>query len=870
MDLLKKLTIKNLKLNKKRTIVTIIGIMLSVALITAVVTMYSSMISSLIKFETYEKGDFHAAFYNVPVEKVKELQNNRKIQEVFLTQNIGYAKLENCKNEYKPYAFVKAFTKKSLDNLSVKLVEGRLPENENEIVIPTHLKTNGRITLNIGDSITLNIGTRVSEGQELSQKNEFIKEKSEEIINAKEKTYKIVGIIERPASNIEGYSAPGYTFITFLNSENNVGKSDVYCKYTKEGLKDNIDVTASILEVNKESFRKLEKSDFDSEEDFNKVTDDVSKAKYEYNINSYLIGLETNPLSSSDVGGLGVVVAIVCGIIVFTSIFCIKNSFDISIAEKTKQYGMLKSVGATKKQIRKNVLFEATILGLIGIPLGLILGMIAASILIVISNLFIGDMLTRNLKLVLNFSWVAFAVSIVLGIVTIYLSALRSARKASKISPIESIRNSNEIKIKAKKLKTPKIIRKIFGIGGEISYKNLKRNKKKYRTTVISITVSVFVFIALSYFMNLAFSEIKNELNLRDYNLSVSMATKMDEQLKDKIEEATKLDNIKNYTILKYDSCNIENPKYSNEFKDYMNITSDKENIILDGYINVESINNEQYKEYVKKLGLNYEDIKDKAILIDNIKTSQYNKEKNKYVEKTVKVFEYGKNDIIKCKTSDNKEFEIKVGIATDELPFGLDVLSGQFILVSDEIYEKHFSDHNINIYYDSSNPDKLQDDIDTLLKGYTYDVYNIAENVRMMENIYTLIGIFLYGFIIVITLIGVTNIFNTITTNMELRKPEFAMLKSIGMTSKEFNRMIRLETVFMGVKSLLFSIPIGIGLSYLIYNSLESNVKFELPLNAIIISIVVVFLLITCIMKYSMGKINKQNTIETIRNENI
>ena len=870
MDLLKKLTIKNLKLNKKRTIVTIIGIMLSVALITAVVTMYSSMISSLIKFEIHEKGDFHAAFYNVPMDKVKELQNNRKIQEVFLTQNIGYAKLENCKNEYKPYAFVKAFTKKSIDNLSVKLVEGRLPENENEIVIPTHLKTNGRIILNVGDDITLNVGTRVSEGQELNQKNEFNKENSEEIINAKAKTYKIVGIIERPASNIEGYSAPGYTFITFLNSENNVGKSDVYCKYTKEGLKDNIDVTASILEVNKESFRKLEKSDFDSEEDFNKVTDDVSKAKYEYNINSYLIHLETNPLSSSDVGGLGVVVAIVCGIIVFTSIFCIKNSFDISIAEKTKQYGMLKSVGATKKQIRKNVLFEATILGLIGIPLGLILGMIASSILIVISNLFIEDMLTRNLKLVLNFSWVAFAVSIVLGIVTIYLSALRSARKASKISPIESIRNSNEIKIKAKKLKTPKIIRKIFGIGGEISYKNLKRNKKKYRTTVISITVSVFVFIALSYFMNLAFSEIKNELNLRDYNLSVSMATKMDEQLKDKIEEATKLDNIKNYTILKYDSCNIENPKYSNEFKDYMNITSDKENIILDGYINVESINNEQYKEYVKKLGLNYEDIKDKAILIDNIKTSQYNKEKNKYVEKTVKVFEYGKNDIIKCKTSDNKEFEIKVGIATDELPFGLDVLSGQFILVSDEIYEKHFSDHNINIYYDSSNPDKLQDDIDTLLKGYTYDVYNIAENVRMMENIYTLIGIFLYGFIIVITLIGVTNIFNTITTNMELRKPEFAMLKSIGMTSKEFNRMIRLETVFMGVKSLLFSIPIGIGLSYLIYNSLESNVKFELPLNAIIISIVVVFLLITCIMKYSMGKINKQNTIETIRNENI
>jgi putative ABC transport system permease protein len=140
------------------------------------------------------------------------------------------------------------------------------------------------------------------------------------------------------------------------------------------------------------------------------------------------------------------------------------------------------------------------------------------------------------------------------------------------------------------------------------------------------------------------------------------------------------------------------------------------------------------------------------------------------------------------------------------------------------------------------------------------------------MEKVYTLVGIFLYGFIIVITLIGITNIFNTITTNMELRKPEFAMLKSIGMTTKEFNKMIRLETIFMGIKSLLFSIPIGIVLSYIIYNSLEvsQTIKFAIPLNAIMIAIIAVFLLITVIMKYSMSKISKQNTIETIRNENI
>ena len=873
MDLLKKLTIKNLKLNKKRTIVTIIGIMLSVALITAVASMYNSCITSLVKYETYEKGDFHVVFYNVPIEETKTLKNNRKISEVFLTQDVGYANLENSKNEYKPYAFIKAFTKASLENLSVKLSEGRLPENEDEIVIPTHLKTNGRIALNVGDTITLNVGTRVSNGIELNQNDEFNKDSQEKIINTTSKTYKIVGIIERPASNIENYSAPGYTFITLLNDENILGKADAYCKYTKEGSKDYINVTANILSINEDDFGKFEKGKFDSEEEFNKIANEVSKSKYNYNINSYLIILETDPLNNNAVGGLGTVVIITCGIIVFTSVFCIKNSFDISIAEKTKQYGMLKSVGATKKQIRKNVFFEATILGLIGIPLGLLLGVFASSILILISNSFIGDMLAKGLKLVLSFSWISYAVAIGLGIITIYLSALRSARKASKISPIESIRNSNEIKIKSKKIKSPKIIKKLFGIGGEISYKNLKRNKKKYRTTVISITVSVFVFIALSYFMSLAFDQIKEELKLKDYNLWLLIDDNNDEQLEQKVIETTRLENIKNYTISKYDNCYITNSKYSDEYKEFMNGTSAKEEDIFDSNINVKTVNNEQYKEYIKKLGLNYEKMKNKAILINNIRVGKYDEEKNKYIQKNIKMFEYKENETINCKTSDDKQFDVEIGIITDILPFGLEEPSNYaLMIVSNDIYEKYFKSNEIMIYYDSSNPDKLQDDIDELLKCYNYNINNIAENARMLEKLFTLVGIFLYGFIIVITLIGVTNIFNTITTNMELRKPEFAMLKSVGMTTKEFNKMIRLETVFMGIKSLLFSIPIGIGLSYLMYSALGTNqtLKFTIPIKSIIIAIVTVFLLITCIMKYSIGKIKKQNTIETIRNENI
>ena len=582
MKVLNKLTIKNLKLNKKRTIVTVIGIMLSVALITAVASMYSSLVASLIRYEVAQKGHFHVVYYDVPSQEIETFRNNRQIQSLYLTQNIGYAKLENSKNDYKPYAYVKAFTKESLENLSVKLVDGRLPENNNEILIPTHLKTNGRVELNIGEEITLDIGRRVDteDGVELNQSNPlhlydvddesyeelgFSSVLEEKIVDTTTKTYKIVGIIERPASNIESYSAPGYTFITYLDDNNITGNMDIFAEYTKKGSKNYLNVTANILDVDEEAFRILNTEEVSklTQDEVSKLYDRLGEIKYDYAVNDYLIMLENNPIKAAGIGGLETVIAIVCVIIVITSVFCIKNSFDISITEKTKQYGMLRSVGATKKQIRKNVFYEATILGAIGIPLGIVAGILASVILVYVVNIFLASGIGVELEFVFKFSIIAIILAIILGIVTIYLSAIRSAFRASKVSPIESIRNSANIKIKAKKIKGSKIINKLFGIGGQISYKNLKRNKKKYRTTVISIIVSVAVFIALTGFMNSAFYALEDELNLFDYNLTVLVNEK---EGFDKAVETTTLAGIKDYSIYRDDVYNIPNVKYNTEY----------------------------------------------------------------------------------------------------------------------------------------------------------------------------------------------------------------------------------------------------------------------------------------------------------------
>ena len=857
MTLLNKLTIKNLKLNKKRTIVTIIGIMLSVALITAVASMYASGIKSLIKYETSIKGDFHTAFYNVPTSDIDKFVNNRNIEKLNITEGLGYAKIDS-KNEDKPYAYLKGFTKDALNNLSVRLVKGRLPENTNEIVIPTHLKTNGRLDLKLNDSITLEVGKRIdSKGDELNQSDKYQNTAGEQLVEMQTKTYKIVGIIERPATNIEYYTAPGYTFITYIDSKNLSGNVDIYAKFTKDGVKNWDKTIANILGVSQVLFRKVYNQEIESE----KLTEQLKKT-YMFDVNKYLIDLETNPISSTSIGDLGKVLAIVIVIIVFTSIFCIKNSFDISITEKIRQYGMLRSIGATKKQIKRNVFYEATILGLIGIPLGIILGCLATYILIIISNYYLTDVVQTGFKLELVFSTYAILVAIILGIITIYFSALKSATRASKVSEIDSIRNSANLKISSKKIKSPKYIKKLFGIGGVISFKNLKRNKKKYRTTIISITVSTFVFIALYSFMELAFQNVNNELKVSDFNISLS-TNAINDYSYSKFLKTVNLSGVEDYAILRNSELSFTGSHSSKEYLEYFGTKNESD---AEGHITIFAIGKKQYDKYIKSLGLNYDDIKDKAILFDKQYIISYDKNNNK-ITKNIRVYDFSKGDVI---TSTNNQLNLEIGAISSIEPDFLKWLSNSYLIISDEMFDKIAKTNNLDIYYKASNADKLQDELDSYLNGESYNIDNKEENVRIMNNLFTLIAIFLYGFIIVISLIGITNIFNTITTNMELRKQEFAMLKSIGMTSKEFKRMIRLESLFMGIKSLLFGILIGIILSYLIYLSSDSDIPYKLPIVAIIISILVVFILISLIMKYSLNKINKQNTIETIRNENI
>ena len=894
MKVLNELSVKDLRLNKKRSIVIIIGIILSTALICGVAGLITSFQKTFVETAKNSQGNYHAIFYNVPKDELKYIEENRGVEDYYLSEELGYSYLPNgdtSTGEEKPLVNVISMNDKFLKDMAINIKDGRLPENDSELAISTRINEKFKTNYKVGDTVTLNVGELkgTSENQNANYYDEEQIKKTEqeeqatenEIINTTSKTYKIVGIIERPTTTIEPYEADWFTVITKMQTINK--KANIAVLYTKPN--DYVKNTESINQM-------VTAKSGTKENDFNRVSglDKTYKSyKYKIKINKELLAYQGASLDDDTlrtIYGLG---AFIMGIVLVSSVFVIRNGFAISITERLKQYGMLSSIGATKKQIKKSVYFEGFILGIIGIPLGILSGIFAIYILVNVVNYILKDYVSSGTLLTYGISWTAIVVSIIVSIVTIWLSCRRSAKKASKITPIEAIRSSEDVKLKAKKIKCPKIITKIFKTGGEIAYKNLKRSKKKYRTTVISIIVSVVIFIAISSFIQYGFKMSSAYYTERNYNYVVYAYTTAspedtEEFAKEQAENLKMLTDISNLpdagdvSINKINTFEMKiDDKHKSELTDYGKdikgrfYAVDAENNPIDD-VNIIALSKNEYENYLKKIGGDYEAYKDGVILIDN----NINMDENgKRIQGSM--YTWKKGDTVTGKI-DDKEYSIKIVSKTEERPNGVENLynTEAYFIVSEEFINKT-GFKSAALYAQSNDTDKLDEEVEQYKTENSFtnsdlNAFNMEESIRAENAVVLVISIFLYGFIGVITLIGITNIFNTITTNMNLRKKEFAMLKSIGMTKKEFNRMIRLESIFYGVKSLVIGIPIGLVLSYGMYNVFKNSMEIEyvLPYKSIVVAVIFVAVVIGIIMRYSMSKINKQNIIETIRNDNI
>lgn len=929
MNLMKTLTLKNLKLNRKRTIVTIVGIILATALLSALVTLVSSFQYSMIEYQKQKGGDFHVKFSNVKMSELSEFKNNRNIESTFETMGMGFAKLDGCKNEDKPYAYVMATDEAGFERGCFNLIEGRMAKNEDEIVIPRHLKTNGRIDIKVGDEITLDVGKRYDSNTEgVIGENCAYEHEAETLTDTVTKRYKVVGIMERPGYGMEDYSAAGYTFVTYsdeLAAIDNGSKSEaseadttltVYSRYTQKALRNKDAVTADIIGVDEKLFAKANNSSVEmTAEESDRFLKEMENAKYDIYINGFLISYECVFPIDDTFKALFTVAAVVALIIILTSVYCIKNSFNISITEKIRQYGMLASVGATRRQIKSSVKTEAAMLGVVGIPVGTMSGILASLVLVKVVNALSAGWL--NFALSFHTSLPALILAVILSIATIYFSAIGSARRAAKVTPLEAIRNTKEIKIKSAKLKTPAVIGRIWGIGGVISYKNIKRNNKKYRTTVTSIVICSVTFIVISYFMSMAFSMVGMSYASTDYNIGINMSYKKDIDIEKLSKLVSGIEGVDDYLVGAGYDFDVSKPKYTKEYGEYCGqLYDDSEDVSQEFLITV--LDDKSYDKYASDAGI--KNAAEGAILVNKGTFAVYNENSSKYVKKEMELYKYKAGDTIRCgynvyddapsddnavegdtesSTEDNnngirKTVDVTIAGVTDKVPIGYEGYSNNtlytLLFMNQKGFESLWADGksgnelkpgyaSYSAYVVAENADDYQDTFEKETEEnpeysqISFYVSNLDKEMRDEKSLFTLLGVFAYGLIVVIALIGITNIINTLSTGMELRSREFATLRSIGMTDKQFAGMVRLESVFISVKALVIGVPLGILISYLLcvmMNRMDNAIIYEPPYKAIILCIVVVIMLIYAIMKLSMTKLRHNNIIETIKNENL
>lgn len=895
MKILNKLTVKNLKLNKSRTIVTIIGIMLSCALIMVVAGMAASAQQTMVNLQINMTGNYDLFVKGANKKIIDNAQANRNVKDIYIKQNLGCAYLPQAKFDTKPYINVVAFNEKSFtDCFNVTLKEGRLPQNGNELVLSQSVIENSKADYKIGDTVALDLGKRVyASGDEIPlDDTDYFNDTNgtEKLVDTHKKTYTVVGVFNKVSSSYFAADSISASSSAFTLAEENADINDLFISFTSDGEKDYITTSGEILNLTGDDFESLknnfevylENGDFD-----------------EADINKDLLRYKGFALSDEYMRMLFSLAVIIIVIIAISSIFVIRNSFAISITEKTKLYGMLASIGATSKQIRHNVLFEGFVLGIIGIPAGILLGVGVIALLVVILNALLENML-NGISFVYAVPWWVAVISAVMSAVIILFSTLSSAFRASKIAPITAIRGNNDIKInknKRKSYKAPKFIKKLFGVGGEIAYKNLKRSKKKYRTTVISIIITVAMFISISTFIEYGLKIAGDHFKDISYNITVHANDKLSYDEYENVYKRIIADTDINSSIKACENY------YGNivGLTDYY--TEDAKAAELSGgdLAYVFGVDNKSFKEYVTALGYNYDDVKDKALITNDFKyynsdnilikgkefdlpmntvvklypngTPSYTEDDIKEIQKTDPDFVYNPDDYksVDLVIYDTINKEVPGSIVSSIMS----TLNEGSVLVSEDYFKKLFAEDNDHttgvIVIDSADPVNTVEYINNL-DIENLDVFNINEQKEQMNAIVLIIAIFAYGFIIVISLIGITNVFNTINTNMRLRSKEFAMLKSIGMTKKEFNRMIRLESLFYGLKSLLIGVPLGLLGGYAIFKATGNTIMldYSFPTMAVLISIVFVFFVVWLIMKISISKVNKQNIIETIRNDNI
>ena len=860
MNLYTSLTLRYLKQNKRRTLVTIIGIILATALICGIGNICTSFMDYQMRGQIQSSGSFYATFTDIDKEKASVITKSSGVSEYGYKKNLGSV-IWDKKNSTS--LDINVFDKNTINSFQITLKKGSYPKNESELIVTQDLLN--KWNKKIGDKITLNLGELIYDDMGMISK----------LKNSQKTTFKIVGTLDKAPYNSKLFAITGFD----INTVNKNEKFDVsICtKNPKDIYKTAISIGKNIGLVQK---------DDPQDESYN----------YDEQANLYFKDIEYNEgllrlLGASSYSNINItlllIVGLVASLVIIATIATIYNSFSIAISERKKQFAILNSIGATKSQIMKFVFLEGFLVSIVGIPIGLLSGTVAIDIVFKVIKTFFKTSMFGELDLRVVFSPIVLILSTLVILLTIFISALIPAINAAKISPLEAIKNSSNLKVG--KIKSSKLVKKIFKTEGELAYKNLRRNKGKFRITLFSLVISIVIFISFNGFVDMFveanqinYGSITNDLTLYENNLLTK------EEVQKTIDELKKINGLKDVAIDKGYNLNVHvdekniNKDLRESLKQSRYVDMDNSNynfinsrLYIPGYFSISNIKLSEGKFDRKTAKA------ENGVILVRYSYQESLAKKGKVVLSNYKV-----GDTLNCTItsydSDGKEsakeVKLKILAITDEILTGNNQYpetSFGVVAYDDLIPSLGITDDksSSNLYYVATNQEKsTRDEVKKVAEENNLSVIDSIDEAQKLEQTMNVMKIFVYGFIVVISLVSVTNIINTISTNINLRKREFAIIKSIGVTPQGFKKMIYMESILYGILSLLYGIPIGICMNVLMNRILEGMITVQtlIPYKAILICVVAIFI-ITFIASYiPLKKISKENIIDNIRQESI
>ncbi len=862
MNVIKKLTLRYMSQNKKRTLVTVMGTIVSVAMITAVAVIAASFMDLMQRTVIETSGKWQIQIENIPGKNLSSAFDQPGIDAASAIYESGLAKLPQSADSRRGYLLLTQAAGQIDVSYPVELEEGRFAQNSSELVISREFLNTSGNRWGVGDRIKLETGRLFVDYEEedgeqvrriLGSQDALTGEEQWE--SAGEKEYTIVGIA-RMGQQLEPTWRAWYTGLTAME-ETLPEDSTLIMRFWI----DHPDKT--IYRVGENLQNRL----------------GANVLSYNNQLLFYA-GLSNN---AELVVILTMIIGIISTVILVGSVSLIYNAFCITLSERSRTLGMLASVGATKRQKRGSVFFEAAVIGIISIPLGVLFGILGIGITFALINPVVQGVFSTAQTLSVVLPVPVLLAAVAFSVVVLFVSAWIPARRASRITPIEAIRGNQELKISARQIRTSSVTRKIFGFEAELGLKNIKRSKNRYRATLFSLIISVVLFLTASTFT--FYLSRTYEMAQTQVQFDIACYFSLDDvqqrqELVSRLSEAQGSDGI---TVSEemYFFAKVPPGQLSPAVAERMKNWGEKNAELM---VHILSLDDAALKEFGEEAKVAVEELHSnelKGILISPITL----KEGSSMSEIAQLREPVGTTLHLLPWSAEGARGEIQIIAQTPQVPTPVSNIQEdykQVYLVTsqqalDAWYSKNGEDtaRQYVALFLAKQPTDLYNNLSGLSSEFpaaNMNIFNMAENRGVYQQMMIMASVFLYGFVALITMVCTANIFNTISTGVALRSREFAMLYSVGISPKKFDRMLRYESWFYGMKALLYGLPISVLLGVWIYNILQGmfSFPFSLPLGNYLAAVAGVFLLVSLTMWYSVRKVKRADIMDVLKNENL